>query len=174
MENKKNTEREISLSDFTKDILGNDDILSNKEQQEELSLLEKQRIISALPDYVPKLFKKVKKGPVIHTEPESSHLFCDQTNFTGVSELMTRLYGSGSGQTINELINEAISLSIREVRKFGGDVVQFGGDAIQVMFTGSNHEERSALAATLIQINLQKKLDEYLTKNIDNGKEVHD
>jgi hypothetical protein len=142
-----------------------------EDPEEHKKRIEKIRIESAMPE---RLTEVMSKGaPRIEVLDESSHLFCDQTNFTGLSELMKKIYGRESGQKINELINEAISASIDEVTALGGDVVQFGGDAIQVLFTGPKHDERATLAAIMIQRSLQDRLEEYHTDPIKLGRNIH-
>ncbi len=134
--------------------------------------LHSKRLQAAIPNFV---LKAIDQAPYLETNHNCSHLFCDQANFTGLSELLTKIYGKEeSGNRINELINGAIVASLEVVNKLGGDTVMFGGDAIQVIFTGARHEERAALSGVLMQIHLQKKLDEYLTHDLKQGTKVHE
>lgn len=72
--------------------------------------------------------------------------FFDVSGFTGLTERLARLGRSGA-EHINDVLNTIFEGLIEEVFRVGGDVLEFGGDAMVVLYDGVDHERRAALAA---------------------------
>ena len=81
------------------------------------------------------------------TEVEGSLAFFDISGFTKLTERLARLGRSGA-EHINDVLNTVFQGLIHEVFRRGGDVLEFGGDAMVVLFSGDMHERRAAAAAT--------------------------
>jgi class 3 adenylate cyclase len=114
--------------------------------------IEKAREASALPRFVRHSLSKkeiAEKGMI--ESGMGSHLFFDLTNYTGKSKLADAIYGEESGKYIHEWIDQVIVEAVSVMKAFGGDVVLFAGDAIQVMFEGENHQIRAGMAALFLQ-----------------------
>ncbi|HEX5615768.1 MAG TPA: tetratricopeptide repeat protein [Acidimicrobiia bacterium] len=76
--------------------------------------------------------------------------FFDVSGFTRLSERLARLGKLGS-EAISEIVDGIYEGLIDPVLAYGGDVIQFSGDAILVLFTGDDHARRGALAAAAMQ-----------------------
>jgi class 3 adenylate cyclase len=79
------------------------------------------------------------------TEIDGSLAFFDITGFTKLSERLAALGRSGA-EHINDVLNTVFKGLIEEVFHSAGDVLEFGGDAMVVLFTGARHQERAAIA----------------------------
>jgi class 3 adenylate cyclase/tetratricopeptide (TPR) repeat protein len=79
------------------------------------------------------------------TEIDGSLAFFDITGFTKLSERLAALGRSGA-EHINDVLNTVFKGLIEEVFHSEGDVLEFGGDAMVVLFTGDRHQERAAIA----------------------------
>src|SRR4051812_20540028 len=73
--------------------------------------------------------------------------FFDISGFTKLTERLASLGRSGA-EHINDVLNAVFAGLIDEVFRYGGDVLEFGGDAMVVLFTGEQHPRRAAAAAT--------------------------
>ena len=73
-------------------------------------------------------------------EPEVEHFeaavaFIDVSGFTKLSEMLVRQHGKGFGaEQLNTLISEYFDKLIEIIEFFGGDVIKFAGDAMQVLW----------------------------------------
>ena len=83
-------------------------------------------------------------------EVEGSLAFFVISGFTRLTERLARLGRSG-GEEVTEVLNTAFGGLIDAVLRNGGDVLEFGGDALVVLFDGADHQRRSAVAATEMQ-----------------------
>jgi class 3 adenylate cyclase/tetratricopeptide (TPR) repeat protein len=80
------------------------------------------------------------------TEVDGTLAFFDISGFTKLTERLAGLGRSGA-EHINDVLNTVFRGLIDEVFRRGGDVLEFGGDAMVVLFTGSDHPRRAACAA---------------------------
>ena len=80
------------------------------------------------------------------TEVDGSLAFLDISGFTKLTERLASLGRSGA-EHINDVLNTVFRGLIDAVFRHGGDVLEFGGDAMVVLFTGAEHQRRAALAA---------------------------
>ena len=79
-------------------------------------------------------------------EVDGSLAFFDVSGFTKLTERLARLGRSGA-EHINDVLNTVFDGLIDSVFRHGGDVLEFGGDAMVVLFSGPCHELRAASAA---------------------------
>ncbi len=79
------------------------------------------------------------------TEVDGSLAFFDVSGFTKLTERLAALGRSGA-EHINDVLNTVFRGLIAAVFRHGGDVLEFGGDAMVVLFTGECHERRVAAA----------------------------
>ncbi len=77
---------------------------------------------------------------------EGTVLKVDVSGFTRLSERLARFERTGA-EEVNAVIDSLWTELIAEVQVRGGDVLQFGGDALAVWFEGDDHEQRAAAAA---------------------------
>ena len=78
-------------------------------------------------------------------EVDGTLAFFDISGFTKLTERLARLGRSGA-EHINDVLNTVFQGLIGEVFRRGGDVLEFGGDAMVVLFTGDDHQRRAASA----------------------------
>ena len=78
---------------------------------------------------------------------DGSLAFFDISGFTKLTERLAGLGRSGA-EHINDVLNTVFRGLIDAVFDCGGDVLEFGGDAMVVLFSGAEHERRAAAAAT--------------------------
>ncbi len=76
-------------------------------------------------------------------EVEGTLAFFDISGFTKLTERLARLGRSGA-EHINDVLNTVFNGLISQVFRGGGDVLEFGGDAMVVLFAGVDHERRAA------------------------------
>ena len=79
------------------------------------------------------------------TEVDGTLAFFDISGFTKLTERLARLGRTGA-EHINDVLNTVFHGLIDEVLRRGGDVLEFGGDAMVVLFTGEGHQRRAAAA----------------------------
>ncbi len=79
-------------------------------------------------------------------EVDATLAFFDISGFTKLTERLASLGRSGA-EHINDVLNTVFRGLIDEVFRHRGDVLEFGGDAMVVLFTGDEHERRAAAAA---------------------------
>ena len=72
--------------------------------------------------------------------------FFDISGFTPLTERLATV-GRAGAEHINDVLNTVFTGLIDVVFRFGGDVLEFGGDAMVVLYSGLEHERRAALAA---------------------------
>ncbi|MEO6570229.1 MAG: adenylate/guanylate cyclase domain-containing protein, partial [Ilumatobacteraceae bacterium] len=71
--------------------------------------------------------------------------FFDVSGFTRLTERLVR-FGRSGAEHINDVLNTIFEGLIDEVFLGGGDVLEFGGDAMVVLYDGVDHERRAAIA----------------------------
>ena len=74
----------------------------------------------------------------------------DLSGFTRLSERLARSELTGA-EGLNTVLNDVFVVLIEEVLARGGDVLQFGGDALLVWFEGLQHEVRAVAACLAMQ-----------------------
>lgn len=79
------------------------------------------------------------------TEITGTLAFFDISGFSQLTERLAALGRSGA-EHINDVLNTIFTGLIDEVVRVGGDVIEFGGDAMVVLFDGLDHERRAAIA----------------------------
>ncbi|MEP7203035.1 MAG: adenylate/guanylate cyclase domain-containing protein [Ilumatobacteraceae bacterium] len=109
---------------------------------------EQVELRRSLHAYVSDLALSVMNAPSAHgwSEVEGSLAFFDVSGFTKLTERLARLGRSGA-EHINDVLNTVFRGLINGVFRHGGDVLEFGGDAMVVLFSGHDHERRAAAAA---------------------------
>ncbi len=80
------------------------------------------------------------------SEVDGTLAFFDISGFTKLTERLARLGRSGA-EHINDVLITVFNGLIGQVFRGGGDVLEFGGDAMVVLFAGADHERRAAAAA---------------------------
>lgn len=104
-----------------------------------------------LTPFVPRLASDMARRGGSHGQSvDGSMLSADISGFTALSE---RLAGKGKAgaEEITELVNECFVALIDAAYAFGGEVLKFGGDAILVLFRGSDHMVRCGRAGIGLQ-----------------------
>jgi class 3 adenylate cyclase/tetratricopeptide (TPR) repeat protein len=79
-------------------------------------------------------------------EIDGTLAFFDISGFTTITERLAGL-GRRGAEHINDILNLVFHRLIDEVFHFGGDVLEFGGDAMVVLYSGADHQRRAAQAA---------------------------
>jgi class 3 adenylate cyclase/tetratricopeptide (TPR) repeat protein len=72
--------------------------------------------------------------------------FFDISGFTPLTERLASV-GRAGAEHINDVLNTVFTGLIDVVFRHGGDVLEFGGDAMVVLYVGEQHARRAALAA---------------------------
>lgn len=76
--------------------------------------------------------------------------FFDVSGYTRLTERLARL-GADGAEAITDIANALFVGLISAALSYGGDVLQFSGDAILVYFDGADHAARACLAASGMQ-----------------------
>ena len=83
-------------------------------------------------------------------EVDGTLAFFDISGFTRLTERLAALGRSGA-EDVNDILTTAFEGLIGSVMRRGGDVLEFGGDAMVVLFAGAGHERNAAIAAAETQ-----------------------
>ena len=89
----------------------------------------------------------------VHRRIDGSLLSADISGFTALTERLAA-QGKAGAEEITTLINLCFTELIDAAVRYGGQIVKFGGDAVLVLFRGSDHERRAAGAALAMQASL--------------------
>ncbi len=89
-------------------------------------------------------------------EMEGTLAFFDISGFSTLAERLAGL-GRAGAEHINDILNVVFRRLIEEVFRFGGDVLEFGGDAMVVLYSGADHQQRAALAAARMFKAIEKR-----------------
>lgn len=84
-------------------------------------------------------------------------LSADITGSTALTERLANESTIGAEQ-ITELLSEIFGQLIEVSAAFGGDVLEFSGDSMLVLFVGSNHEQAAAAAGVKMQHRISSML----------------
>ncbi|MDX6707280.1 MAG: hypothetical protein QOI48_3126 [Solirubrobacteraceae bacterium] len=79
-------------------------------------------------------------------EEDGSLLFFDISGFTPLTERLAKRGKAGVEQLIDTL-NSVLAPLVGTAGKLGGDTLKFGGDALFLLFSGSDHARRACAAA---------------------------
>jgi len=82
---------------------------------------------------------------------EGALLFADVSGFTAMSEKLSRV-GREGAEEITTIINRYFSAMLNILREHGGQLIQFGGDALLGLFIEPNSAARATLAGLKMQV----------------------
>ncbi|MEM8926270.1 MAG: tetratricopeptide repeat protein [Actinomycetota bacterium] len=100
---------------------------------------------------MPKLAVELAAQPGSHWRSlDGSMLSADISGFTALSEKLAGK-GKAGAEEITILINTCFGALIDAAYGYGGEVINFGGDALLVLFRGDEHERRAGNAALAMQ-----------------------
>ena len=109
--------------------------------------------------HVPRLVREWASDPATAGEPHQSvsgsMLFSDVSGFTKLSERLARR-GRAGAEAIAGIIDRCFTELIDEAYRYGGTLLQFGGDALLLFFPGDHHELRAAGAALAMRASLRE------------------
>jgi class 3 adenylate cyclase len=77
-------------------------------------------------------------------------LFSDVRGFTAFTE-------EREPQLVVAALNEILDLQVSIIKRFGGDIDKFIGDAVMAVFRGESKEERATAAAVAIQLEVKRR-----------------
>jgi len=77
---------------------------------------------------------------------EGSLAFVDISGFTRLTERLART-GKVGAEEMSDLLNATFSALLRDAWAEGADLVKWGGDAVLLLFRGSDHAARGCRAA---------------------------
>lgn len=77
---------------------------------------------------------------------EGSLLFADVSGSTALAERLSSL-GREGAEIVTDTLNTYFGTLIRHIQQAGGDVINFGGDALVVLFTDSDHAYTATIVA---------------------------
>src|SRR5947208_10334398 len=99
---------------------------------------------ASLAPYVPRLVADwVARDPNAHAlTVEGSLLSADISGFTALSERLAGI-GRAGAEELTDLLNRCFDEMIASAASYGGDVLKFGGDALLILFTGTEHTVRA-------------------------------
>jgi class 3 adenylate cyclase/tetratricopeptide (TPR) repeat protein len=83
-------------------------------------------------------------------EVDGTMVMADLSGFTSLSERLASL-GDEGAERLTGIINSFFARMLETASRFGGDTITFGGDAILLLFDGSDHAGR-AVAASLAML----------------------
>lgn len=91
-----------------------------------------------------------RRTPPWLARTEGSLLFADLSGSTALAERLATLGREGI-ELVTAFLNDIFAKLIATVQQFGGDLVAFGGDALLVFFSGTDHARAAAWAALALQ-----------------------
>lgn len=98
-------------------------------------------------------------------EVDATFCFVDVSGFTRLSERFARSSRTGA-EDVNAVLNSVFGVLVDTVVAAGGDVLQYGGDALSIIFTGQGHGRRGATCA----LDLQRRLREHASIDTPGGR----
>lgn len=85
-------------------------------------------------------------------------VFADVWGFTALSERLARR-GRAGAEELTELINSVVCRMLQVIRPYGGDLLEYGGDALLLLFSGVGHERRASIAGAAMSLALREFRD---------------
>ena len=92
-------------------------------------------------------------GVVSGRFPHGTVLFADVSGFTAMSEQLSVL-GKEGAEEITWIVNSYFNAMIKIAKRYGGDLIKFGGDALLVFFGGETGAQRAVTAAREMQLGM--------------------
>ncbi|MBN1876370.1 MAG: tetratricopeptide repeat protein [Anaerolineae bacterium] len=132
-----------------------------------------QDLLTATASHLPRIIARrviaaPNHGPLA-VPIEGTVVFADIEGFTPLSERFAEAAAkSGAGATVGaeeltELVNRFLDILITTTIPYGGDIQKFGGDAGMLLFTGSQHALRAAIASLKVQEAMAAQMGEVKT-----------
>ncbi|MEN8234757.1 MAG: AAA family ATPase [Actinomycetota bacterium] len=96
--------------------------------------------------YLPRIVRDWAANPAArHRQVDGSMLFVDLSGFTAMSERLARA-GEVGAEEVTDIISETFAELLGHAYARGGSLLKFGGDALLILFSGSDHAPRAAAA----------------------------
>jgi class 3 adenylate cyclase/tetratricopeptide (TPR) repeat protein len=118
--------------------------------------------------YVPDLVRRWSADEPQHRRVEGSLVSADISGFTALSERLAA-HGREGAEELTVLLNQCFGGMIEIIDRYGGDVLKFGGDALLVLFDGSEHTARAAAACFEMRGLIERRWSTTLVKRIELG-----
>ncbi|NNC44151.1 MAG: AAA family ATPase, partial [Acidimicrobiia bacterium] len=98
--------------------------------------------------YVPRLLFEWQRDYNDETfrEIAGTMVFADISGFTALSEMLSQ-FGKLGAEEVTDVIGDCFQALLDVVYPLGGRLLKFGGDALLLLFTGSDHARRAVNAA---------------------------
>jgi class 3 adenylate cyclase/tetratricopeptide (TPR) repeat protein len=105
-------------------------------------------VTASLTPYVPRVVLEWLRDDPAATwrELEGTLAFVDLSGFTALSERLAKS-GKAGAEELTDVINATFDRLLRVAYDNGGGLVKFGGDALLLFFSGTEHAQRAARAA---------------------------
>ena len=102
----------------------------------------------AIVPYVPRLTIEWLRDEPERTwrEVDGTLAFVDISGFTAMSERLARL-GKAGAEEVTEVMNGVFAALLEDAYGYGGGLLKFGGDALLLLYEGSEHAARAARSA---------------------------
>lgn len=126
-----------------------------------------ERALQGVSSYVPRLARGWGVKPGYHSV-SGTLVSADISGFTALSERLAA-FGREGAEDLTLLLNRCFGEMIEIVHDHGGDVLKFGGDALLVLFTGSQHAEYAAEATLGMRAVIDKRWSTRLASNVELG-----
>lgn len=92
--------------------------------------------------------------PVTQNEPETAVMFADVSSFTTITEKMTS-FGSGGIEKLVEKLNDLFDVILKLIRRAGGDVMKFAGDAIEIYWPRAENQSLKEVVCSAVKVALK-------------------
>jgi class 3 adenylate cyclase/tetratricopeptide (TPR) repeat protein len=110
-----------------------------------------------LKPYVPRLLIEwLQADPSLpYREVDGSLTFADISGFTPLTERLARK-GKVGAEEIDDILDECFTALLAAAYEYGAGLVQWGGDAVLLLFDGPEHEVRACRAAAGMQQTMRR------------------
>ncbi len=121
--------------------------------------VEREAAATTLSPYVPRLVVDwVQRDPAARAlVVDGTLLSADISGFTALSERLAAI-GRAGAEELTDLLNHCFDDMIASAASFGGDVLKFGGDALLILFTGTDHTVHACAAAVAMRAAIAEPL----------------
>lgn len=82
-------------------------------------------------------------------------LAADLSDFTGLTETLTRLASHAGGELLGRELHQALAPAVDTVMEHGGDVVKFAGDGLLCVFPGNDTQAAEQAAAAIAALEVR-------------------